>query len=68
MGQGNRVHIPDGDYSVYSIRRTNSPEFSNCLLLDIDNKRGLTSFLTPREFEHTPTEVRIKDMTIQAVQ
>lgn len=42
-------------------------EFHNCLLLDIEKKRGLTSFLTKKEFKQDISQVTIKDMTIEEV-
>lgn len=67
MTDGERVHVRDGTYEVYSAQRTTFPSYSTCLQLDIDGRRGLTPFLTDRDVQ-SGDEVYIKDMKIQTIQ
>lgn len=65
MGQGKRVEIEDGSYSVHAVRRTTFPSKRYCLLLDdVKDKKGLTPFLTSKDIEKCIDKIVVEDMQI----
>jgi hypothetical protein len=64
MGNGERVQVQDGVYSLEAFQRSTFPSAKYCLILDIDGRSGLTSFLTSKEISSECTSVRIKNMEV----
>lgn len=64
MGNGERVQVQDGVYELEAVQRSTFPGAKYCLILDIDGRSGLTSFLTSKQISSECTAVRIENMEV----
>lgn len=67
MGNGERVQVEDGLHKLRTVRRSTFPSKTYCLLLDIEDRRGLTPFLTDEEVDPECDRVLIDDMELEEV-
>lgn len=68
MGNGKRVQIEDGSYKVNSVQKSTFPGKRYRVLLNIDDRDGLTPYLTNEEINVDCTEIQITDMEIADVE
>lgn len=67
MGQGERVQVEDGFHEVHTVQKSTFPGKKYCLLLNIEEKKGLTPFLTDKDITPDCQEVRIAEMEIKEI-
>lgn len=64
MSYGKRVQVGDGIKDVHTVQKSTFPSAKYCLLFDLDDRNGLTPFLTDKKIDEECDRVKIKDMEI----